>query len=300
MTVQVFSPARSVTTFSPEFEPIGSVEPGETFRIETVDCYDGQIASEQTLRPDVDMARFNRATGPVAVRGVDAGDWVRVRIERVELTGPGVMALTPGLGVLGETVAEPSTRLLEVRDGHAWLTPSVAVPLRPMVGIVGVATAGETVPSSVPGEHGANLDTRTLEAGASLAVRSHQPGVGLAVGDLHAAMGDGELGGTGIEIAGAVVLSVHRMPGHGGRWPLALSAEGVGILASRASLDDAVRDAFAEGVELMARWHDLSWADAYRLTSVVSDLRVSQVVNPRTTARLAIPARWCPPELLVD
>lgn len=298
--MQVFSSARGVTTFAPGFDPVGTVDLGETFRVETVDCYDGQIASEQTLRPDVDMARFNRATGPVAVRGVGVGDWLRVRIERVDVTGPGVMALTPGLGVLGDAVRDSTTRLLDVREGHAWLTSSVAVPLRPMVGVVGVATAGETVSTSVPGEHGANLDTRMLEAGASFVVRSNQPGAGLAVGDLHAAMGDGELGGTGIEIAGSVTLSVHRMTAHTGRWPLVVSDGGVGVLASRASLDDAVHDAFAEGVQLMARWHDLGWADAYRLTSVVSDLRVSQVVNPRKTARLAIPARWCPPEYLVD
>ncbi|MGH3358967.1 MAG: acetamidase/formamidase family protein [Nocardioidaceae bacterium] len=296
--MQVFASDNAITEFSPCFDPVGAVELGESFAVETVDCYDGQIASEQTLRPDVDMAYFNRATGPIAVRGAETGEWVRVRIERIEVVGPGVMALTPGLGVLGELVESSATRLLEVRDGRAWLTPDVAIPLRPMVGIIGVATAEETVPSSVPGEHGANLDTRVLEEGVSLALRVGQPGLGLAVGDLHAAMGDGELGGTGIEIGGRVRLSVHRLDGHRGRWPLVLSTDGVQVLASRPSLDDAVHDAFAEAVALMVAWHDLAWADAYRLTSVVADLRVSQVVNPRKTVRVAIPARWCPPGLV--
>lgn len=296
--MRVFSSDRAVTEFSPRFDPVGVVDLRESFVVETVDCYDGQLASEQTLRPDVDLAYFNRATGPVAVRGVEPGDWVRVRIERIEVAGTGVMALTPGLGVLGELVPSSTTRLLDVRDGCAWLAPDLGVPLRPMVGIVGVATAEETVPSSVPGEHGANLDTRVLGEGVSLALRVNQPELGLAVGDLHAAMGDGELGGTGIEIGGRVQLSVRRLDDHHGRWPLVLSATGVQVLASRPSLDDAVHDAFAEAVTLMAGWHGLEWPDAYRLTSVVSDLRVSQVVNPRKTVRVAIPARWCPAGLV--
>ncbi|HLR84547.1 MAG TPA: acetamidase/formamidase family protein [Nocardioidaceae bacterium] len=289
-----FGSERALTTFAPTYDAVGSVALGESFAVRTADCYDGQIADVGTLRPQIDMERFNRASGPIAVDGVRASDWVRIRIESIELLGPGVMALTPGLGVLGEEVAHASTRLLEIRDGHAWLREDVGVPLRPMIGILGVATSGETVASSTPGEHGGNLDTRILEPGASLAVRAHQTGLGLAVGDLHAAMGDGELGGTGIEIGGEVVLSVERLDGYAGRWPAVLDGDGVHVLASGEHLDDAVRDAFADAVDLMKQWHGLCWDDAYRLTSVVADLRVSQVVNPRRTARLSIPAQWCP------
>lgn len=290
--MRVFTADSAVTEFSPRFGAAGTVAFGESFVLRTVDCYDGQIATSDTLRPGIDMARFNRATGPIAIADARPGEWVRVLIERIDVTGAGVMALTPGLGVLGDRVPDSSTRILPVREGKAWLSPEVGVALRPMVGILGVATASETVPSSTPGAHGGNLDTRVLTPGASLAVRVNQPGLGLSAGDLHAAMGDGELGGTGIEIGGEVQLRVERVPGHDGTWPLVLSPEGVSVLASCATLDEAIREGFAEAVRLMAEWHDLTWSDAYRLTSVVSDLRVSQVVNPRATARVSIPAEW--------
>ena len=293
-----FGTDQALTAFGPDFEGVGTVALGESFAVGTVDCYDGQIADASTLRPHIDMVRFNRASGPIAVDGIRAGEWVRIHVESIELTDPGVMALTPGLGVLGESVAESSTRILEIRDGRAWLTDDIGIPLRPMVGILGVATGGETIPSSTPGEHGGNLDTRIIEAGTSLAVRANQSGLGLAVGDLHAAMGDGELGGTGIEIGGAVVLRVERLEEYAGRWPAVFTSDGVHVLASRECLDDAIHDAFADAVALMERWHSLTWEDAYRLTSVVADLRVSQVVNPRRTARLSIPAAWCPAELV--
>lgn len=292
-----FGSAQALTAFTPEYEPVGEVDLGDSFVVETRDCYDGQIAAPTTLRPDIDMSRFNRASGPISVAGTEAGDWVRVFIERVDVVGPGVMALTPGLGVLGDTIDDSSTRLLDVRDGRAWLTADIGVPLRPMIGILGIATAEESVPSSVPGAHGGNLDTRILEPGASLCLRANRPGLGLAVGDLHAAMGDGELGGTGIEIGGEVVLRVERMASELGDWPVAVTDDGVHVLASRPELADAVHDAFEDAVRLMAGWHQLAWPDAYRLTSVVCDLRISQVVNPRATARVFLPALWCPDDL---
>ncbi|HLU54095.1 MAG TPA: acetamidase/formamidase family protein [Pseudonocardia sp.] len=292
--MQVFPASGAVTRFGPRFDPVGSVALGERFVLETADCYDGQFTSADVLRPDIDMARFNRATGPVRVDGVEVGDGVVVRVERIDVRGPGVMAVAPGLGVLGGQVAQPSTRLLPVRDGHAWLTPQIGVPLAPMVGILGIATAAETVATSVPGAHGGNLDTRLLREGAAVAFRAHQPGLGLAAGDVHAAMGDGELGGTGIEIAGRVQLSVERYTGPVGSWPLLFADDAAHVLASAADVDTAVRAGFGEAVALVAGAHGLAWPDAYRLASVVCDVQVSQLVNPRVTVRVRVPRRWCP------
>lgn len=292
--MQEFPAAGGVTQFGPRFVPVGSVALGESFVVETADCYDGQFTSAAVLRPDIDMARFNRATGPIRVDGVETGDGVLVRVERVDVRGPGVMAVAPGLGVLGEQVTQASTRLLPVRDERVWLTEEIGVPLAPMVGILGVATAGDTVATSVPGAHGGNLDTRLVRPGASVAFRANQPGLGLAAGDLHAAMGDGELGGTGVEISGRVQLSVERFPGYAGAWPLLFTDEAMHVLASATEVDDAVRAGFGEAVDLVARHCGLAWSDAYRLASLVSDVQVSQMVNPRVTVRVRVPRQWCP------
>lgn len=190
-------------------------------------------------------------------------------------------------------VTDSSTRLLQIADGRAWLTEAVGIDLDPMVGILGIATSGETVSASTPGDHGGNLDTRLIRTGASVVLRAGQDGAGLAVGDVHAAMGDGELGGTGIEIGGRVRLRVERF-NHAGSQPLVVSNDAIHILASRAVVSDAVTAAFGDAVELMARWHELAWPDAYRLTSIITDLGVSQLVNPRVTVRIRIPRSWVP------
>lgn len=296
-------PASSaITAFSAQHEPVAVVALGEPFECETLDCYAGQIASEAVLRPHIDMAHFNRATGPVYVDGVRAGDVIRVEIEAIEIGETGVMALSPGLGVLGDRIFTPDTRIVPVRDGQAWVTQDTPVAIAPMIGVLGVAPAGEPISSSWPGEHGGNLDTRLLQAGTALYLRARHDGALVAVGDLHAVQGDGELGGTGVEISGHVRLRVERVddaaPNGGlhtlGSFPMLRHDGGISLLASAMTLDEAVRVGFAEVVDLVRSWRALSWEDAYRLSSLIVRTEVSQAVNPLVTARLTIPPRWCP------
>ena len=148
----------------------------------------------------------------------------------------------------------------------------LAAVLLTTVGILGIATAAETVATSVPGAHGGNLDTRLLREGAAVAFRAHQPGLGLAAGDVHAAMGDGELGGTGIEIAGRVQLSVERYTGPVGSWPLLFADDAAHVLASAADVDTAVRAGFGEAVALRGK-HVPHFKPGKELRERVSDVQ---------------------------
>lgn len=284
-----------ISTFTPNYRSIGTVTLGEPFRLETVDCYDGQVSSERVKRPDVDMRRFDLATGPVAVEGVTAGDIIEIRFHAIELADRGAMLTTPGLGMLGDQISVPETRLLPVKGESITFPGGHNVSVDPMVGIVGVATRDEGAPTSVPGTHGGNLDTKRIRPGTSLVLRAEQDGAGLALGDLHAVMGDGELGGTGVEIGGAITLEVRRSQQDFGTWPVLLDGDGFHILASSPTLEDAVREAFADGVSYYRSWYGLAWPDAYRLASITGDAAVSQVVNQHRTARFQIPWRWVGP-----
>ena len=288
----------SVTSFSGEHAPRATVEIGEPFACETVDCYAGQITGEDVLRPQIDMRSFNRATGPVRIAGVRAGDAIRIVIERIDVDSTGVMALAPGLGVLGEKISAPETRMVRISDGIARIAPGVEIPITPMVGVIGVAPSrGGELPNAFPGDHGGNLDTRILTAGSSLLVRANRPGALVSVGDLHALQGDGELGGTGIEIGGRVVLRVERAE-YTGTLPAVANTTGLSILGTAETLEAAVRRAFSEAVELISEWHGLPWNDAYRLTSLIARTEISQMVNPLSTIRITLPREWVPGTVL--
>ena len=182
-----------VWAFGPELEPVLEVEPGETVTFETNDCFTGQIRGEDDLVTEIDLGRINSATGPVAVRGAEPGDSLVAEILDVRPIEWGVATLIPGFGQLIEQVQAPLTRLFEVKDGVIRQNERISFPARPMVGVVGVATDGDTLSNGLAGRHGGNLDDHLHGKGAKIYLPVRSPGGMFAVGDMHASMGDGEI-----------------------------------------------------------------------------------------------------------
>ena len=196
------------------------VGPGDTVTFETNDCFTGQIRSEDDLVTEIDLERINSATGPVAVAGAEPGDSLVAEILDVRPIEWGVATLIPGFGQLIEQVQAPLTRLFEVRDGEIRMNDRVSFPARPMVGVVGVATDGETLSNGLAGRHGGNLDDHLHGKGARIFFPVRQPGGMFAVGDMHASMGDGEICFTGVEIAGEVDIRFDLLKGKQATWPV--------------------------------------------------------------------------------
>ena len=147
-----------IWSFGPDLQPVLEVEPGDIVTFETNDCFSGQIRSEADLVTEIDLGRINSATGPVAVRGAEPGDSLVAEILDVRPIEWGVATLIPGFGQLDHLVQAPLTRMFEVRDGMVKMNERVSFPARPMVGVVGVATASETLATGLAGQHGGNLD----------------------------------------------------------------------------------------------------------------------------------------------
>jgi amidase len=282
-----------IWAFGPDLEPVLEVEPGATVTFETNDCFTGQITSEDDLVTDIDFDRVNSATGPVAVKGAEPGDSLVAEIVDIRPVDVGFACLIPGFGQLIEHVEAPLTRLFEVEDGWIRMNEHVRFPARPMVGVVGVATDGETLSNGLAGRHGGNLDDHLHGKGARMFFPVRQPGGMFAVGDMHASMGDGEICFTGVEIAGEVDIRFDLLKGKQGTWP-------VTELADR-WLPHATADDYGEALKLVAEeaarflvdeW-GFSMEDAFIFLSVACDAGVAQACKPApgfgTIARFAIP-----------
>src|SRR5437588_4656276 len=134
-----------IWSFGPGLQPVPEVEPGDTVTFETNDCFTGQIRSEDDLVTEIDLSLINSATGPIAVKGAEPGDSLIVEILDVRPIEWGVATLIPGFGQLIDKVQAPLTRLFGVRDGEIRMNDRVRFPAQPMVGVVGVATDGDTL-----------------------------------------------------------------------------------------------------------------------------------------------------------
>lgn len=277
-----------VFSLSAEAAPAARVAPGDHVVLDTADCFAGQVHGSADSSEGVDWEYMNPATGPVYVEGAGPGDVLVVAVERIEVADSGVMAVSDGFGVLHDRFAGTSFCTVPIRSGEALLA-GAHVPVRPMIGVIGVAPAGEPVPCGSPGSHGGNMDTRLIGEGATVYLPVSVPGALLAAGDLHAAMGDGEICGTGVEVAGRVTLRLSLRRDLALVNPMVENAEVVATIASALTLDEAADVATRDMAELLCSRLGLSLTEATMLMSAAGELQVCQVVDPLKTARFGLP-----------
>jgi len=282
-----------IWSFGPDLRPVLEIDPGDIVTFETNDCFSGQIQTEDDLVTDIDLGRINSATGPVAVRGAEPGDSLVAEILDVRPDERGVATLIPGFGQLSELVQAPLTRLFEVRNGTVTMDERVSFPARPMVGVVGVATAGEELANGLAGQHGGNLDDHWHGRGARIFLPVRQPGGMFAVGDMHASMGDGEICFTGVEIGGEVDVRFELLKGKQATWPVTELHDRWVPHASAPDYADALQLVSEEAAKLLVDEHDFTVEDAFVFLSVACDAGVAQACKPApgfgTIARFAIP-----------
>jgi amidase len=279
----------SVLRMSAAAPPVARIEPGTSIRLETADCFSDQVRGPADLDSAIDWDAANPATGPVYIEGAKPGDVLVVEIQQILIADHGLMCTGAGWGMLGERIKQRSWRFLTIRAGEACWPGGPSLPIKPMIGVIGVAPAGEAVSCDTPGSHGGNLDTGLIGEGATLYLPVQVRGGLLAAGDLHAAMGDGEVAVTGIEVAGEVTLQVSLRQDLALTDPLLQNDEVVATIASAATLDAAARMATTAMADLLGSRLGIELSDAVMLMSAVGQLRISQMVNPLRTARFEMP-----------
>lgn len=269
--------------------PVLYVDPGERIILETEDCFCYQITSDDTvLNEDFDYSRINPATGPIFINECEPGDVLEVSIEKIDVAPRGAVEVFPGWGPLGDKVTEAETKIVPIQNGMA-IFNHISLPIKPMIGVIGVAPLGEAVPCGSPGTHGGNMDTADIIAGNKIYFPVFVSGAKLALGDLHAVMGDGEVGGTGVEIRGEVTIKVDVLKNITLTHPILESKEDYYLINSALTLDEAVRINTEKTVEFIKENSGLNWNQSYMMAGIATDLKISQVVNPLKTVRTRIP-----------
>ena len=286
-----------VYEFAPEMEPLYTAEDGESITFETIDSLNKAVQSDADLM-DAIPEEVNAATGPVAVEGATPGDILKVEIEDVRVNeDKGRVITAPGFGLLQdhEEIEHPATRVTEItNDGESLSFNDIEVPVEPVIGTIGVATSEETITTLTPHDHGGNLDTTDMSAGTTAYFPVFQEGAMLAMGDSKAAMADGEMCGTGAEIGTDidVTVSVISDAAVDLERPLVDTGDAWKTIASAETLEEAVKMANEDLIELLAVEHGYTLTDAYLFSSLVGGLEISQVVDPLVTVRNSIPSEY--------
>ena len=276
--------------FNAQHTPIAYVESGDKVEIETYDCFQNQVKDETTEISGINWEKINPATGPIFVKGAMPGDILKVKIEKIDLDKQGVMVVGPGLGVLGDSFSEMEKKLLPITDEHV-LFNNIKIPLNKMIGVIGVAPAGEGINCGTPGQHGGNMDNKMMTEGATLYFPVFVEGALFGLGDMHAAMGDGEISVSGIEVSGKATVTLEVIKGLKLEHPMLENENEFTQIVSAETLDEAAKLATKLMTKRIAEKSSLTLAEVTMLMSAVGQVQVCQIVDPLMTARFSVP-KW--------
>lgn len=275
--------------FDKTLEPAMVVPSGTTVRVRTKDCFGNQIQKPEDELDGIDWDHTNPATGPIFVEGAVPGGALKVSIDVIEFDNKSVSCTGENEGVCGDRFNAWSTQVCEIDGDELVWDERLRIPLRPMIGVIGVAPEGDPINCGTPGSHGGNMDNTAITAGATLYFPVFADGALFGCGDMHAVMGDGEISVSGAEAAGWATVTLTAMPELKLVDPLIENATHFGVIASAETLDAAADRAVHEMVDLICDRTAEDPDKVVMLLSLVGDVQVCQMVDPEKTIRFMVP-----------
>jgi acetamidase/formamidase len=269
------------------------INPGDTVTFECREAVDGQVRpdSDHEALASLDFGRIHPLTGPVYVKGAEAGDVLEVEILDFKHKGWGWNGHLPGFGLLADDFEYAYLQHWRLEGETCYFRDDdrVQVPFEPFCGVMGVAPEEpgriDTIP---PRFNGGNIDIRHLTAGSKVFLPIWVEGALFSTADCHSAQGDGEVTGTGIESPMTVTMRLNL------RQDLTLKEiqfQTAGPLTRAASqgyycttahgpdLFTNAQNALRYMIEWLQNNYELSASQAYCLCSAAVDLKISEIVD---------------------
>ena len=293
--MQHFPESDAKYAYSPEHAPIGTVQPGEVFEVESVEGYSGYFRKPEDFTPEsyaqAEALKW-AVVGPITVAGAEAGGAVAVTIHEVAINTPGVVTY----GAYRRDVDpyywwddESGADAYPIVDGLVRFDEHTRLPTRPLIGCLAVVPGEGEVHAKLQGRYGGNLDCREVRAGATIILPVEHEGAGLYFGDCKALMGDSEI--VGPPEVGAVVtasaMPVERPASL--EWPRIVTADELMTIVSGKPLELAARHAMRELLNWIDDDYDLPRARAALLLAMVAHVRIAQISNTDYTAYCVAP-----------
>lgn len=267
----------------PETPFAASVDLGEEFTLHTLDASGDQVR-EGVSYDTVETGLLFPVSGPVEVRGVRAGDRVGIGVRGIRCAPVGHVWTRPGLGFSNPGWFD--ARQLSITPPVVRDRDGLEFDYAPHVGTLGVLPQN-TAPARTLGQYGGNVDVPDLGPGAMLWVTATHDGAGVFAGDIHAAIGDGEVCGTGVETSAEVDLVVARTNCEPTN-PAVMTRDRTWLIGVGENFEAALGNVLSTVVQALSRKLKIPEPQAYLTTSLLLDVRPCQVVNPQTSVAVSL------------
>lgn len=287
-----FTTDKVIFDFCKDNTPVAAVDAPATIEVATKDCFSNQLREPGDTMDSLDWDDTNPVTGPIFINGAQPGDTLKVIIDKIDVDAKGTVCAIEGEGTVGHKVSGSHSKIVPVKDGLAEFSDDIKIPTKPMIGVIGVAPAEGSINSGTPGKHGGNMDNVMVCEGAVLYLPVAVEGALLALGDVHAVMGDGEVGVTGLEIPADVTLSIEVIKGQAPEYPILENDKVFSVIVSKETVDEAADAASELMLEFLQSRMAMPTEEIVMLMSLVGNVEICQIVDPLKTVRFVFPKKY--------
>ena len=294
---------------------VARIKPGDVVSTRLLDAGARDFMNVQRAQPS------NPMVGPIYIEGADPGDAIGVTFRKVRPSRGtawsfyrlGLFSLTPGSiqdlypNSYKADLVRPGRSDLLIWDvdtikGTVRLREPVSArhklefPMEPMIGVVGVAPAGDFAPTSGPSrEYGGNMDFNEIREGSTVWLPVFHPGALLFLADGHALMADGEPTGAGIETSMDVEVSVEVRKAARLSGPRVVTRDYIISVGSQAEFISPIDRAVQLATSDMVRW----LVDEYKMEPWAAHMLIGakgeyEIVTVMGSAAIKIAKRWLP------
>jgi len=252
-------------------------------------------------------------TGPIAVNGAEPGDVLEIRILKIVPKKVGTNFNLPGkefptIGVLAKDFPEGYVKYFDIdpKAKTVQFKPGIEIPLRPFPGTLAVGidpddpsprkggSKDPMAPVSTlrPWKNGSNMDINEMTEGSTIFIPVFLKGGLIWTGDSHCAQGNGEVNLTALECAyREIALQLIVRKDMKLEWPRIETKTHWITTGFDEDLNKAMVNAVRESVDFLEQQQlvPMTRYEAYSLSSMAADCRVSQVVDVRKGVHCMIP-----------
>jgi amidase len=272
--VRRLSREKYFTTWRPGMEPAYRVAIGEVVIVDMSHGMPGLVTRDGVFREPGANAVINPQTGPIFVEGINSGDAVAIDILDIKTGDWGYC----------------NGRIFELRDGYVIFSPTLKLPVQPMLGGMGVAPAEGSTDTSAPGDTGGNMDCSEVRAGSTVVFKARVEGALIGMGDAHALQGDGEITGQGVETDAEALVRFRKLPEPLSDRPVIIRSDSFSTLGAHKNLEDAAWQATDDMIALLCKRTGRTEKEASLLVGLMGQLKINQIVDPTKGARMELPS----------
>jgi acetamidase/formamidase len=304
----------------PNEKPKLVVNSGDSVAVETMMHAHNAIQPGSTMDDIVKLRLANpgggphSVTGPIYVNGAEPGDTMEIRIRKIVPKAFATNFHLPGsqfptVGQLAPEFPQGFVRYyyLDWDRRQTEFKPGITIDLQPFPGTFAVGVdPNEPAPKAGPPtkdakgrtstlrpwKNGSNMDLNELQEGSTLFIPVFLKGGLIWTGDSHCRQGNGEVNLTALECAyREIVIQPVVRKDLKIEWPRAETRTHYIMMGFDEDLNEAMKIAVRETVKFLAEQTmvPMSRDEAYALTSMVGDCRVTQVVDVRKGVHCMVP-----------